>query len=396
MDICLISKHDQWLLSSAILLKSFVFISMVKCLFLHIILNICSICQIYNIELYCVLVLSKNSVKQTVKYIRNHFMSLSYILATKGPGLQEDTLDNNCWICGKREPMMYKCRYCGKTFCSDHRLPERHACEGLNDEGPVSSYSGGSAYSGYGSSGSSDASYGQDRGSGRGRVHRTTGSSSGSGFDNIMQQMMKDAARTAATGAMHRTSSSVRTSPSMLIILVCVISFILEIIPGYMGLFQLNPDSILTRPWTLITHMFLHASFGHLFFNMLVLFFFGRELEKRIGNDLFLYVYFISGIVAALGYSLTDTLYPVVGASGAIMGVFATLTILAPDLPVYVYFVPMKIKYALLLFVLLDFALIGSADMVAHTAHLSGALVGIFIGIRLKRSMAGYKRKIYR
>ncbi len=302
-------------------------------------------------------------------------------------------MDNNCWICGKREPMMYKCRFCGKTFCSDHRLPERHACEGLRDEGSGSSYTGGSAYSGYGSSASSDASYQQGRGSGRQRVYRTTDSQ---GFDNIMQQMMKDAARTAATGAMQRTRSSVSTSPSMLIILVCIVSFILEAIPGYMGLFQLDPNNIFTRPWTLVTHMFLHAGFGHLFFNMLVLFFFGRELERRIGNDLFLYVYFISGIVAALGYSLTDTMYPVVGASGAIMGVFAALTILAPDLPIYVYFIPMKIKYALLLFVLLDFVLIGAPDMVAHTAHLSGALVGIFIGLRLKRSMKGYKRNMNR
>jgi len=73
-----------------------------------------------------------------------------------------------------------------------------------------------------------------------------------------------------------------------------------------------------------------------------------------------------------------------VGASGAIMGVFATITVLVPNLPIYVYFFPMKIKYALILFIILDFVLIGAPDMVAHTAHLSGIVVGLFIGMRIK------------
>jgi len=119
----------------------------------------------------------------------------------------------------------------------------------------------------------------------------------------------------------------------------------------------------------------------------------GRELEKRIGKDLFLYVYFIAGIVAALGYSITSTAgYPIVGASGAIMGVFAALTVLAPEMEVYVYFIPMKIKYALVLFVLLDFMLLNANDMVAHTAHLSGVLVGIYMGYRIKKTIVQRSR----
>lgn len=266
---------------------------------------------------------------------------------------------------------MFTCRHCGKTFCSDHRLPERHACEGLDLGAGFSRGSSGPSGN-YSKSNTGRQSYGPY-------------------MDDAIKNMMKDAARTAAkgaaTGAVHRTRSSIRTSPSMAIIFICVVSFFLELIPGYVELFQLVPSTIFARPWTLVTHMFLHASFGHIFFNMLVLFFFGRELEKRIGKDLFLYVYFISGIVAAFGYALTSSAgYPMVGASGAIMGVFATLTVLAPDMQVYVYFIPMRIKYALLLFVLLDFALIGAPDMVAHTAHLSGVLVGLYMGFRIRSS----------
>ncbi|MHC1576095.1 MAG: rhomboid family intramembrane serine protease [Methanosarcinaceae archaeon] len=276
-------------------------------------------------------------------------------------------MDDNCWICGKRESMMYRCRYCGKTFCSEHRLPERHACEGL-ERGYNSS--GGSA------GGSNGAGY-------RGAT------SSGDNVEDMMKEMLKNTAKTAAKGAANdfvsRTRRQVSTSPSMAIIAICVISFLLEIIPGYSMLFQLYPMDILSRPWTLVTHMFIHASFGHLFFNMFVLFFFGRELERRVGTNMFIYVFFISGIVSALGFSATTTSpIPMVGASGAIMGVFATITVLVPNLPIYVYFFPMKIKYALILFIILDFVLIGAPDMVAHTAHLSGIVVGLFIGMRIK------------
>jgi membrane associated rhomboid family serine protease len=50
----------------------------------------------------------------------------------------------------------------------------------------------------------------------------------------------------------------------------------------------------------------------------------------------------------------------------------------------------MKIIYALALFALLDFALLGANDMIAHTAHLSGLVVGIIMGVRIKRSQAKY------
>ncbi|MDF1533844.1 MAG: rhomboid family intramembrane serine protease, partial [Methanosarcinaceae archaeon] len=75
-----------------------------------------------------------------------------------------------------------------------------------------------------------------------------------------------------------------------------------------------------------------------------------------------------------------------IGASGAIYGVFACMAILAPEMKVYVYFIPMRIKYALVLFALMDFLLIGAPDMIAHTAHLSGLFVGVFMGMRIKKS----------
>ena len=275
-------------------------------------------------------------------------------------------MTNECWICGKQEPMPYKCRYCGKTYCSDHRLPEQHGCAGFDENAP------------------------QGFPGTHGNTH-----SQNADAEKLIKDMLKNTAKHAAKGAaagmLDRIKRSMYASPSMAIIYVCVVSFFLQfIIRGYVDFFWLFPTSpqyliLFTRPWTLITHIFLHASLTHLFFNMLVLFFFGRELERRVGNRVFWNVFFTSGIVAAIGYILTGT-GPMIGASGAIYGVFACLAVLAPEIRVYVYFIPMKIIHALILFALMDFVLIGAPDMIAHTAHLSGVFVGLLMGMRIKKA----------
>jgi len=238
-------------------------------------------------------------------------------------------LEKKCWICGREDHLPFKCRFCGKIFCSQHRLPEQHACVGLDQ------------LKQHGADGSNRASR-------------------QSGTDDIMKDMLKStakyAAKSAVRGIRSNISYSMKSSPSMAIIYLCLFSFLLQMVLGinYFAVLMLVPGDLFTHPWTLITHMFLHNGFFHLFFNMMVLFFFGPELERRAGKATFLRVYFIAGIVAALGYSLTSS-QPVVGASGAIMGVFAALAVIAPEIRVYVYFIPMRIVHALILFALVDF-----------------------------------------
>ncbi|MEZ5333928.1 MAG: rhomboid family intramembrane serine protease [Methanolobus sp.] len=276
-------------------------------------------------------------------------------------------MDKKCWICGKEESIPFRCRFCGKTFCSRHRLPEQHACEGLEQLKKEGHFSGSTGYG-------------------------NTNTYSDDIFKDAIKSTAKNAAKGAAIGFGKNIKYSMKSSPSMAIIYLCLFSFLLQIIPGYSELFQLVPALILQHPWTLVTHMFIHGGFMHLFFNMLVLFFFGPDLERRAGKKIFLNVYFTAGLVAAIAYSITtDYPYtPVVGASGAIMGIFAALAIIAPDIRVYVYFIPMKIIHALILFALLDFALMNANDMVAHTAHLSGIFVGLLMGSRIKRAQVKY------
>lgn len=198
---------------------------------------------------------------------------------------------------------------------------------------------------------------------------------------------------------------SIFTSPSMAIIALCTLSFFLEMVPGigyiYIDAFQFDPNYLVTRPWTLVTYIFLHNGLLHLLFNMLVLYFFGTALEKRVGNRQLLAIFFTAGILSAIGYTFLSrpvfniSPVPMVGASGAIYGVFAALTMLEPDIRVYVYFVPMKLKYALVLFALLDFLMVNSSDMIAHTAHLSGLFVGLYMGLRIKKIQENALRSRY-
>jgi hypothetical protein len=189
-----------------------------------------------------------------------------------------------------------------------------------------------------------------------------------------------------------RIPSGLPVSYSGLIILICAVVYLLSLIfPGFVyGYLALNPDYVMQRPWTLLTYMFVHANFDHIFWNMLVLFFFGMELEKRVGETKFLEIYVLSGIVAALGQMMISG-GSLVGASGAIYGVMGCLAIIAPEIRVLLFFViPLSIRAAVVLFAMLDFLTSGSADNIAHMAHIAGLLVGLAFGLLMKKQPQYY------
>lgn len=184
-----------------------------------------------------------------------------------------------------------------------------------------------------------------------------------------------------------RTASGLFASYSLVILAICVIVFFIKLIDENFvyNYLALNPDYLMQRPWTLITHMFVHANFDHLFWNMLFLFFFGVELERRVGETRFLAIYILSGIVAAVAQMLISG-GVLVGASGALYGVLGCLAIIAPEIRVLLFFIiPLSIRWAVVLFALVDFASIGAADNIAHMAHIAGLLVGLAFGYALQR-----------
>ena len=172
---------------------------------------------------------------------------------------------------------------------------------------------------------------------------------------------------------------------AFLLLFLISISFVLQLlIPSYTGRFILIPALVIERPWTLLTHIFLHGNFEHFFFNMLFFIFFGPVLERKIGSSKFLLIFFLSGIFAGIGWSLTS-INPALGASGALSGIFATLAVLMPRMKVYLFFfIPLEMWMTVILFAFIDFAMMGSGDMIAHTAHLSGLVFGLLAGLGLK------------
>ena len=132
------------------------------------------------------------------------------------------------------------------------------------------------------------------------------------------------------------------------LVLINVILFIVQIsFRGFTESFMLVSADIWTRPWIIITSMFLHGGLAHLFFNMYALYLFGTLVERSIGTKKFLAVYFLAGILAALLPQYSAAL----GASGAIMGILGIVIMLFPDLRILFFFaIPMSMRTAGIIF----------------------------------------------
>ncbi len=140
--------------------------------------------------------------------------------------------------------------------------------------------------------------------------------------------------------------------------------------------FVLVPALVLSAPWTPITYMFIHGNFWHILFNMIVLFFFGPRVEERLGSGRFITLYFIAGLTGAL-FSAFMPYVPILGASGAVLGVELAYARFWPLDKVYIYGVlPIQVRWLVVLTVVMSVAGLGGFEPgVAHYAHLGG-LVG--------------------
>ncbi|CAN5137877.1 rhomboid family intramembrane serine protease [soil metagenome] len=183
------------------------------------------------------------------------------------------------------------------------------------------------------------------------------------------------------------------------------------------GVYYFNSPGF--KPWQIITYMFMHGGFAHIFFNMFALFSFGPTVEYTMGSKKFFNFYFICGIGAiALQmlvqavevYNITggitishpeleSTYYQygihaqklfdiyhisTVGASGAIFGLLVAFGMLYPNLELMIMFVPVpvKAKYIIPVYIFIEIYLGFSqyaGDSVAHFAHLGGALLGFIL-----------------
>jgi len=183
-------------------------------------------------------------------------------------------------------------------------------------------------------------------------------------------------------------------SGALTIIGITALVFILQLIfgNGFTEAFLLNSAEVWSRPWILITSMFLHADPSHFLFNMYALFLFGPLIESRIGTKRFYLIYFLSGIIAALASIFFYD--KALGASGAIMGILGVTIMLMPDLQVlFLFFVPMSLRTAGIIFALIDIFGVFVPSNVANIAHLAGLSTGLIYGYFLLRKKKAYQAK---
>jgi len=135
--------------------------------------------------------------------------------------------------------------------------------------------------------------------------------------------------------------------------------------------------------WQLFTYQFMHGDFMHIFFNMLMLWMFGNEIENIMGSKKFLVFYLVSGLGAGVLQLvgtpiLSDNFGYTIGASGAVYGVMIAFAMFFPDRYIMFYFlIPVKAKYLIAFLIVLEFISVGDASFVAHLAHIGGAITGV-------------------
>ena len=166
------------------------------------------------------------------------------------------------------------------------------------------------------------------------------------------------------------------------LILINVGAFLVQnMVPSFTALFALQPRMVVENfhVWQIVTYMFLHGSFMHLLFNMLMLWLFGSTIESVWGGRQFLRFYLFCGIGGAVFAMIFSYNTGVIGASGAVFGLYVAYAVMFPDSYIYLWFmVPVKAKYlvaGLAIFQLIS-GLTGPSG-ISYVAHLGGMATGL-------------------
>src|SRR5262249_15762396 len=149
------------------------------------------------------------------------------------------------------------------------------------------------------------------------------------------------------------------------------------------AMFRFVPVLALYRPWTIVTYMFLHDGIMHILFNMLGLFFFGPQVEERLGSRQFVTLYFVGGVSGAVLSMFLAPTSAIIGASaagmmggaGAVLGVMLAFAFFWPNAPIYIWgILPVPARILVIVTTLLSLfsGLQGSRGGIADFAHLGG------------------------
>lgn len=156
------------------------------------------------------------------------------------------------------------------------------------------------------------------------------------------------------------------------------------------------------KPWTILTYMFLHEGFFHLFFNMLLLYFGGLIFQEFLSKSKLFWTYILGGLSGAVFFILAFNLFPVfdavkgdaiaLGASASVLAIVVAVSTYVPNYTIHLFlFGKIKLKYLAMIMILVDVLSIQSNNAGGHIAHLGGALWGFIYAYSLKNDNDLYK-----
>ena len=159
--------------------------------------------------------------------------------------------------------------------------------------------------------------------------------------------------------------------------------------------FHLLPSfsEVLFRPWTLFTYSFLHASFSHILWNMLLLYYASQMYLNLFSEHQFLKNYILGVLVGGLFFLIGYNLFPVfegiypplVGASAGVMAVLIFVATYTPNQEIRLLFINVKLQYIGIALVLIDILQIPYSNAGGRLAHLGGAFIGYLYANQLKQ-----------
>ena len=154
-------------------------------------------------------------------------------------------------------------------------------------------------------------------------------------------------------------------------------------------------EQVILKPWTIVTSFYAHEGFGHIFWNMIFLYWFGKLIFEYLGNTKLINIYVLGGLAGSASVLILFNLIPrfaelsggyALGASAAVFAVSTAAAALLPDYSFHLFFIgPVKIKYIVAVQVFLALIGLKGHTFAAEVAHLAGAFLGYIYIVQMQK-----------
>jgi len=160
---------------------------------------------------------------------------------------------------------------------------------------------------------------------------------------------------------------------------------------------KLSPElsKIIIQPWSIVTYSFIHGGFGHILWNMLLLYFSSQFFFNLFSKQKFINTYFLGVILGGILFVLSFYIFPVfkglnvnlIGSSAGVMAVIIFVCTYTPDQEIRILFFNLKLKYIGIILITLNIIQLPSGNAGGNIAHLGGALFGFLYAFNLKKGI---------